>query len=375
MNTGYQHVEPQLGNFIHGDGKLGTVPLQPDGQWDAFLPEPHQQDENGFEVYDCVSEATTTCVEILAKQQYQNTITRSRRFLAANSGTGSKQGNDPQTVSESLRTAGAVYETDYPFSAPNLNTFYQTLTRALKSLAIGEFAEFAYGHSWVNSDQQSLMDALTYSPLSAAGYAWQFDTQTGYAITPAGAIAEHDFVICGYIQGQYWKIRDSYAPFDKKLAWNFSFTGVKRHTIQRQVANTLQGQSWWNVFLEMLKKALNLGDYARNFGAARSPQWPAVRAQHLLKEPACILCGATTSLQVHHIRPFHIHPELELQDSNLATLCTGNNTINCHVRFGHLDNFKDKWNPLIREDCLTWKARFDAVKEQEVFPLEVETNV
>lgn len=126
---------------------------------------------------------------------------------------------------------------------------------------------------------------------------------------------------------------------------------------------------------DYIQRLFGWGDYARNFGAVRSPQWAGVRATHLLKEPACQLCGGTSSLQVHHIRPFHIHPELELDQNNLITLCTGNNTINCHVRFGHLDNFKDKWNPNIRADCLTWKARFDAVKEQEVFPLEVETAV
>src|ERR1035437_1664666 len=135
--TGYQHVDPVLGEYRHGDGKLGTVPLQPDGQWDAFLPEPHQQNENGFEVFDCVSEATINCVEILAKQQYQNTITRSKRLLAVNSGTGIKNGNDPQSVSECLRLQGTVYETDYPFKSSSFTEFYQSLTRALKTLAIG----------------------------------------------------------------------------------------------------------------------------------------------------------------------------------------------------------------------------------------------
>lgn len=131
----------------------------------------------------------------------------------------------------------------------------------------------------------------------------------------------------------------------------------------------------WLMIWNYIQKIFGWGDYARCFGATRSNLWPGVRAAHLVKEPACQLCGGTSSLQVHHIRPFHIHPELELDDTNLITLCTGNNTINCHVRFGHLDNFKDKWNPNIRADVTLWKARFDAVKEQEVFPDEVDTQV
>lgn len=371
MNHGYQHIEPQLGNFIHGDGKLGTVPLRPDGQWDSFLPQTENQESNNFEPYCCVSEATIHCVEILALEQYQNTTRKSVRFLAKNSGTDAKQGNDPQTVSESLRVAGTVYETDYPFLAPDFNTFYQMLTKALKTLALGEFAEFAYGHSWVSADQQSLMDALTYSPLSVAGYAWELDPETGYYITPAGAVPEHAFVVYGYVPNNYWKVFDSYPPYEKKLAWDFKFVGVKRHTIQRQVVNTTQAQSAWAQFLELMRKIFNLGEYARNFGAIRSPQWSAVRAKHLLKQPSCQVCGATTNIEVHHIRPFHIHPQLELDDNNLITLCTGNKTINCHLRFGHLDNFRTKWNPNIVAESAEWLARFKAKTEQDIFPEEI----
>lgn len=381
-NSGYIHVEPKLGNYIHGDGLLGTAPLVPGGQWDAFLPETHQQDENGFEPFDCVSEATINCTETLEIQEYGTNTKWARRFLAKESGTDKYHGNDPQTVSEALRTGGCVAESDYSFKASDFNTFYQTLTKALTTLGIGRFAEFAYGHSWVNANQADMMAALEYSPLSAAGYAWSQPDVNGYYVTPEGTQPDHDFEIYGYIANNYWKIRDSYFPFEKKLAWDYVFTGVKRHTLHRQIASTPTAQSAWEKFIELLQQIvdgmqqkLGLGDYARNFGATRSPQWAGVRATHLKKEPNCQLCGGTKDLQVHHIRPFHIHPELELEDTNLITLCTGNNTINCHIRFGHLDNFKNKWNPDIREDCQTWKARFDAIKEQEVFPNEQDTSV
>lgn len=256
---GYIHVEPQLGNYIHGDGLLGTVPLVPNGQWDAFLPPIESQASNNFEPFCCVSEATIHCIETLALQEYGNTMRRSVRFLASNSGTGDRQGNDPQTVSESLRTAGTTYETDYPFSTPDLKTFYQTLTRALKSLAIGEFAEFAYGHSWVtDTSQQVLMDALTYSPLSAAGFAWNLNSTTGYYTSPPDTIPEHDFEVYGFIPNNYWKVRDSYpdssGSYDKKLDWDYKFTGVKRHTIQRQVVN----QTAWQKFINQIKSLIRL---------------------------------------------------------------------------------------------------------------------
>src|SRR5271166_1802855 len=54
---------------------------------------------------------------------------------------------------------------------------------------------------------------------------------------------------------------------------------------------------------------------------SRSPKWPAVRAAHLAIEPACAFCGHTKDLQVHHILEFRVRPDLELEPSNLITLC------------------------------------------------------
>lgn len=57
------------------------------------------------------------------------------------------------------------------------------------------------------------------------------------------------------------------------------------------------------------------------FENRRSPHWSTVRKAHLEKHPACEVCGATAKLEVHHKLPFHLHPALELEGSNLITLC------------------------------------------------------
>lgn len=81
---------------------------------------------------------------------------------------------------------------------------------------------------------------------------------------------------------------------------------------------------------------------------SRSPQWSTLRKNFLRENPKCKACGSTVSLQVHHVRPFHIDPALELDHTNLITLCMSKNE--CHLRLGHGDNFK-AFNPLIREHC------------------------
>jgi 5-methylcytosine-specific restriction endonuclease McrA len=73
--------------------------------------------------------------------------------------------------------------------------------------------------------------------------------------------------------------------------------------------------------------------------AVRSPKWSSVRKEHLINNNYCIACGRDKKLEVHHIKPVHLFPELELDPSNLVTLCADP----CHIVFGHLMNFKS-WN-------------------------------
>lgn len=95
-------------------------------------------------------------------------------------------------------------------------------------------------------------------------------------------------------------------------------------------------------------------------GHKRSSKWPATRRAHLKDNPICAVCGGKRGLNVHHILPFHIDRARELDPGNLITLCEGNRTINCHLRFGHWGNYRTKYNPSIRDDAGRWAARFSA---------------
>ena len=80
--------------------------------------------------------------------------------------------------------------------------------------------------------------------------------------------------------------------------------------------------------------------------ATRSPKWSSVRKEHLKNNPSCIACGRTSKLEIHHKIPVHISPDLELDPSNLVTLCADP----CHLVFGHLLNFKS-YNKMVIENC------------------------
>ena len=80
----------------------------------------------------------------------------------------------------------------------------------------------------------------------------------------------------------------------------------------------------------------------------RSSDWSRVRAEHLAKEPRCMACGTAIDLQVHHIKPFHVYPHLELVPDNLITLCNSPHR-ECHFRFGHAFNWSN-FCPNVRGD-------------------------
>lgn len=90
-------------------------------------------------------------------------------------------------------------------------------------------------------------------------------------------------------------------------------------------------------------------------GHPRSKQWPAVRKLHLGERPLCMACGARERLEVHHIHPFNLYPELELVRENLVTLCEGD-VCNCHFVFGHSRSWRG-WNPFVLEDAKLMRER------------------
>jgi len=99
---------------------------------------------------------------------------------------------------------------------------------------------------------------------------------------------------------------------------------------------------------------------------ARSGKWKGVRDAHLKVQPCCVICGGTKSLNVHHIQPFHLHPELELDPTNLITLCeSGKKGLNCHLLIGHLGNFRNI-NPTSVTDSAIWADKLKVTVDANI---------
>ena len=85
----------------------------------------------------------------------------------------------------------------------------------------------------------------------------------------------------------------------------------------------------------------------------RSSEWVGVRNEFVRLHPRCEACGSGYNLNVHHVEPFHLRPDLELEPSNLITLCREH-----HFRIGHDPDGpgprKPSWlesNPNVRSDA------------------------
>ena len=79
----------------------------------------------------------------------------------------------------------------------------------------------------------------------------------------------------------------------------------------------------------------------------RSSEWHKVREEFLEENPECAICGTNKKINVHHKKPFHLYPELELDKNNLVTLCMSK--MECHFLIGHGSDFKC-FNPYLESD-------------------------
>ena len=92
-----------------------------------------------------------------------------------------------------------------------------------------------------------------------------------------------------------------------------------------------------------------------SIGNKRSPEWPSYRRAWLANHPSCAACGSAKDLEVHHKRPFHLFPALELDMKNYITLCESIGSEH-HLHTGHLGNFK-VYNENVVEDAAAMLKR------------------
>ena len=108
---------------------------------------------------------------------------------------------------------------------------------------------------------------------------------------------------------------------------------------------------------------------ALKYGLKRSPLWAGVQRAYLAKNELCVVCSSNSTIQIHHIMPFHLchlvyRGDLELDERNFISLCeeTGNNH---HLLLGHLGNF-ESYNQGGRESILALGKSIPGLSEEAI---------
>jgi len=86
-NRGLIFDKPSLEHWIFGQSPIAYEELQPDGNWENFLPTKELQSREGLESYACVVYTILNCCEILLQKHLSNgkfTEADIERYLSKN---------------------------------------------------------------------------------------------------------------------------------------------------------------------------------------------------------------------------------------------------------------------------------------------------
>ena len=217
-------LDPAAWTF--GTGELLADAIQPDRQWTPWLPTVEDQLSRGFDPLSCASYGTLNVAEIYLRRVFGEERDYSDRFLAFQTGTRDKFGNDPHFVCEWLRHSGDVPEDKWPFLAEvdTYDRYYAEPPAHLSDEAKTFTTEWSLKHDTVRKGsyptlQDAMWDALQYSPLGVS-VGFNAMDEKGYVYKNGSMNDWHWCSIVGGLYGDHFLIFDSANGAIKKAAWS-----------------------------------------------------------------------------------------------------------------------------------------------------------
>ncbi len=263
LSKGFIAPEILPDHYVLGGKLVPQDILQPDGQWDGFLPPAEVQLRNGFDPLNCTAFATTNALEMVMAKKFGGTYDKCERAVGIAAGTKYLHGNSPHTVIEIIRTeAGLIDEFELPFdgSITTWDAYYSPDPLPLKLQGRGKewLSHYTVMHEWVFTDgtlplkQEKLKEALRYSPVGVSVLGWR--ERDGLFVKRPGEPDNHWTLLYGYEDGKYWKVFDSYQNVFKRLAWDYDFGYAKRYHVEKKTPQD-ERSNLWDLY-ELLKARL-----------------------------------------------------------------------------------------------------------------------
>ena len=241
-NFGYikDTIDPK--DYVLGALQLPTDTLVPSGQWDEFIPVDEIQRTEKYDTYNCTAFGTLNVLEFLFKRLFGETRNWSERYVGIAAGT-RPPGNSPKKVIERIRkVCGLIDDELLPMSkAATVEEYYSPDPLPVLLTWKGEdfIKNYRINYEWVFSEvrkynqKEAIKEALRYSPLGTAVYAWQYDFDKKVYVRPKDAEDNHWVCLYGFEEGKFWKVFDTYDDTTKQLDWNYDFDRVMRYRISK----------------------------------------------------------------------------------------------------------------------------------------------
>jgi hypothetical protein len=261
MNYGF--IEPKLKATHYVLGGFTSLPktiLQPDGQWDKYLPLYEPQAEK-YETYGCTVWGTENALEVLESRLTGIEPNYDEKYIY-NTVPVRPPGADPHAVCDAIREVGLIPNRTMP---DTFEAFCTPTPPSKDDLTKGGewLKKWNFGHEWVftNVDKktrvQLMKQALQYSPLGVSVTAW-FEEDGIYV--DRGLPNTHWCMAYGYtdkivtvgketITETFWKVFDSYDHSLKILHPDHNIYYCKRYSLEPVVKK----DSW---LIELIKKVV-----------------------------------------------------------------------------------------------------------------------
>ena len=214
-----QEAEKDPRNYIMGASPLIKKILKENGDWQDIIIEKEPQ-SGALETMGCTGFSLLSIIEILHKFKWAEEVNKSDRFTNKMSGV-TANGNSMNTVLESVRkNHGAVNQSDWPNNVDKLTwaQYYSAIPQEIKDKGLMWLKDYEIGYEAVYNTKQAILEALKFSPLYIAIYAWYLKDGLYVAV----GNPNHAGVLVGG-NNDYGIVFDSYDPFIKKVSWNNIF--------------------------------------------------------------------------------------------------------------------------------------------------------
>jgi len=249
----FDTIQPE--DFYLGGGFIGTKEIQPDGQWDGFLPEKEIQNKNGIETMACTIYGTQNCIEILLNKVLFESDNFSERFNAILAGI-TQSGGSPHNAAECIRKNGMINDEELPFdeSIDSWEKYYSPIPMPKKYLTKGLewLKEYDFKHEWVFTNElleqkiQLIKEALKRSPVGMSVYSWSSPEDGVYQKQGQ----DNHWVCCYGYTDKGWKIFDSYDNSQKIYSFNANISMAKLYWISKK--NGIK-KGWFEILLDFIK--------------------------------------------------------------------------------------------------------------------------